>query len=314
MTGLRLVFAGTPSFGLPALCALEQSVHQIQAIYTQPDRPAGRGRQLQASAVKVWALQQGIAVFQPPHFKESKDREALAALKPDALVVMAYGLILPKTVLEIPRLGCINVHASILPNYRGASPIQEAILQGSCETGVSIMQMDVGMDTGSLFCTLKCPIDPLETAGTLHDKLAQLSVKPLLDTLDALAAGQALLTKQDNQSASYASKIHKEDARINWDESVLLIERKIRAFNPWPIAYTFLGKELLRIHKASPTDLESQQKPGTILHIDKKGIRVATKDKALNIEKFQFPGTKVLTVADWLNSKKDQFQVGFVLQ
>ena len=313
MSGLSIVFAGTPEFGLPCLEALCQSSHQVKAVYTQPDRPAGRGRKLQASAVKEWALAHQIPVYQPINFKNPETISELAALKPDVMIVIAYGLILPKAVLEIPRLGCINVHASLLPRWRGASPIQHAILYGDAQSGVTIMQMDVGMDTGDMLSTVECPITSFDTAGSLHDKLAQLSAQPLLSTLTDLAEHKARPEAQNNGLVTYAGKINKEDARINWHDSSEQIDCRIRAFNPWPIAYTFVGDEILRIHKAQLSDTVSSQLPGTILHIDKKGMLVATGNKAILIEVIQFPGGKAISIADWLNSGKTQLHAGLVL-
>ncbi|HAU1882018.1 TPA: methionyl-tRNA formyltransferase, partial [Legionella pneumophila] len=198
MNDLTVVFAGTPEFGLPCLDALIQSRHHLKAVYTQPDRPAGRGRKLQESPVKEWAINHQIPVYQPLNFKNQEAVDELSALKPDVMVVIAYGLILPKAVLEIPRLGCINVHASLLPRWRGASPIQHAILHGDAESGVTIMQMDVGLDTGPMLCKATCPVTSSDTAGSLHDKLAKMSVKPLLDVLEALASNSAQFELQNN--------------------------------------------------------------------------------------------------------------------
>lgn len=312
MSGLNIVFAGTPEFGLPCLEALNQSPHQISAIYTQPDRPAGRGRKLQASAVKEWAVAHQIQVFQPLNFKSQETINELASLKPDVLIVIAYGLILPRAVLEIPRLGCINVHASLLPRWRGASPIQHAILFGDMQSGVTIMQMDVGMDTGAMLFKVECSITPEDTAGSLHDKLAQISAKPLLAVIEALAEHQSKPEQQNNELATYAGKISKEDARINWQDSAEQIDYKIRAFNPWPIAYTELGDEVLRIHAARLVDTESEELPGTVLSIDKKGMLVATGKKSILIERIQFPGGKAISIADWLNSGKSQLHPGLV--
>lgn len=314
MTSLSLVFAGTPEFGLPCLEALKHSSHDIKAVYTQPDRPAGRGRKLQASAVKEWALTHQIPIYQPLNFKNPEDVAALAALKPDVLIVIAYGLILPKSVLEIPRLGCVNVHASLLPRWRGASPIQQAILHGDTQSGVTLMQMDVGMDTGAMLLKVPCAITPLDTAGSLHDKLSNLSASPLLTVLDALAANTIAPETQDDNLVTYAGKILKEDARINWQQTALEIDQQIRAFNPWPIAHTVLKEDVLRIHQAQPTATDCTETPGTVLHCDKKGILVATGHKAILLEKIQFPGGKAITVADWLNASKNALPKGFVFQ
>lgn len=313
MSRLNIVFAGTPEFGLPCLEALLASEHHIQAIYTQPDRPAGRGRKLQASAVKQWAVAHNIAVYQPVNFKTPEAIAELAALKPDLLVVIAYGLILPRAVLDIPRLGCVNVHASLLPRWRGASPIQSAILHGDSETGVTIMQMDVGMDTGDMLKKAYCPITPTDTASSLHDKLAQCSAEPLLSVLALMSSNQATPEQQNNDAVTYAGKINKDDAQIQWQNKACAIDCMIRAFNPWPIAFTALGDDVLRIHQAHVIQQDSVAVPGTIISIDKKGILVATGEHCLLVEKIQFPGAKAITVADYLNSGKTQLYTGLVL-
>lgn len=310
MSGLKIVFAGTPAFGLPCLEALAQSSHPIQAIYTQPDRPAGRGRQLQASAVKEWALAHHIPIYQPLNFREPETIAELEALNPDVLIVIAYGLILPKKVLDIPRLGCINVHASLLPRWRGASPIQQAILHGDKESGVTIMQMDVGMDTGNMLHKVSCPITDLDTATTFHDKLALLSAQPLLSTLEQLAQNTAHPEVQNEALVTYAGKINKEDALINWQQTAVELDQKIRAFNPWPIAYTLFKEELIRIHQARVVTIEHNKVPGTVLDIDKKGMLVASGLHALLIEKIQLPGAKVISISDWVNSSKPHMHVG----
>lgn len=314
MSGLRIVFAGTPAFTLPCLDALADSKHTIQAVYTQPDRPAGRGRALQASAVKTWAQTHACPVYQPINFKDSQTVAELAALSPDVLVVIAYGLILPRAVLEIPRLGCINVHASLLPNWRGASPIQHAILHGDEQTGVTIMQMDVGMDTGDMLTQVTCPIHSSDTAHELHDRLAALAADPLLATLDSLSNGTAHPIKQDDTHATYAPKINKDAGAIDWHKPAIEIDRQIRAFNPWPIAYTHVSSDVLRIHQAQIVLQDTQHPPGTILSLDKKGMLVATGEHALLIERFQFPGAKAMSVSDWLNAGRSQLHINLVLQ
>jgi methionyl-tRNA formyltransferase len=311
---LNIVFAGTPEFGVGCLQALHNSIHTLQAIYTQPDRPAGRGRKLQASAIKEWALKNHISIHQPLNFKDPQTISELAALKPDVMVVMAYGLILPRAVLEIPRLGCVNVHASLLPRWRGASPIQSAILQGDTKSGVTIMQMDAGLDTGPMLKKVNCAISSVETAQSLHDKLAGMAAQPLLQTLDELATEKAQISLQNDEFATYAKKINKDDAAIDWHQSAIEIDRKIRAFNPWPIAYAHLKEEIVRIHQAQVIPLQSQQTPGTSIRIDKKGILVATGEQGLLIERIQFPGAKVISIADWLNSSKTQIYSGLCFQ
>ncbi|MDP3562214.1 MAG: methionyl-tRNA formyltransferase [Legionellaceae bacterium] len=314
MTALRIVFAGTPAFGLPCLEALASSEHQIIAAYTQPDRPAGRGRKLQASAIKVWAEAHDIPIYQPLHFKAEETIQELIALAPDVLVVIAYGLILPRRVLAIPRLGCINVHASLLPRWRGASPIQHAILHGDKQSGITIMQMDVGMDTGDMLSTIVCDVSPDDTAETLHDRLASLAAEPLLETLNKLNSNQIYPEKQQHELATYAPKINKEDAAINWQQSAHVIDQQIRAFNPWPITYTQIGDLTFRIHKARIIKQLASQAPGTILSINKEGILINTQHDCILIETIQFAGGKALSIADYLNAGRDQLRVNMVLK
>ena len=313
MKPLNIIFAGTPEFTLPCLDALAASKHHLTAVYTQPDRPAGRGRALQASAVKTWALARDLPVYQPLNFKDSQAKADLAALSPDLLVVIAYGLILPQAVLDIPRLGCINVHASLLPRWRGASPIQQAILHGDHETGITIMQMDAGMDTGAMLTQTSCPIYSKDTAEHLHDRLAQLAAKPLLDTLDQLATGHIQAEQQNNALVTYAPKIKKEDAAINWSQPAIEIDQQIRAFNPWPITWTHVGDQVVRIHQAQVIEKDSSSLPGTILSLDKQGLLIATGKDALLVDILQFPGGKALSVGDWLNAGRTQLHVGLVL-
>ena len=311
MTGLNIAFAGTPAFTLPCLEALFGSEHHLKAVYTQPDRPAGRGRSMQASAVKVWALAHDIPIYQPLNFKEQATRDELANLNLDVLVVIAYGLILPRSVLELPKLGCINVHASLLPQWRGASPIQQSILHGDAETGITIMQMDAGMDTGPMFTTVHCPILKSDTATTLHDKLSQAAALPLLATLDALKNNKAQLTQQDSSQATYAPKILKTDAKINWNKSAIQIDQKIRAYNPWPIAYASYNDLTIRIYQTKVIEHEKHAAaPGTILSLEKEGILIACKEGALLIEKIQLPGAKVMSVADCIRGEPSRFLKG----
>lgn len=314
MKPLTIVFAGTPEFTLPSLNVLASSQHTLKAVYTQPDRPAGRGRSVHASAVKTWAQAHQVPVYQPINFKDPQAIDELASLSPDILVVIAYGLILPPAVLALPRLGCINVHASILPRWRGASPIQQAILHGDAQTGITIMQMDKGMDTGNILTQASCPIHSHDTASQLHDRLAELATTPLLATLDALASGQLISKKQDDFLATHAPKINKEDAAINWQQPAIKIDRQIRAFNPWPIAYTHANQEILRIHQARQMPQTSTQAPGTILSIDKTGMLVATTNGTLLVERIQFPGGKAMSVGDWLNAGRTQLHIDLILQ
>jgi methionyl-tRNA formyltransferase len=254
MSGLRVAFAGTPDFALPAFHALARSRHQLVGVLTQPDRPKGRGRQLAASPVKLAALERGVPVSQPVSLKTEADRADLAAWLPDVLVVVAYGLILPRAALDLPRLGCVNIHASLLPRWRGAAPIQRAILAGDSQTGVSIMKMDVGLDTGPVFLEQVVSIGPQETGGSLHDRLADVGGAAVVQVLDELAVDSVRSTPQSEDGVTYAAKIDKAEALIDWRLDAVEIERKVRAFNPWPIAETRLDGEQLRIYAASVID------------------------------------------------------------
>ncbi len=310
---LRIVFAGTPAFALPCLNALAD-VHTLAAIYTQPDRPAGRGRQMQPSAVKTWALTHQVPVEQPLDFKNDNTIQTLRMYQPDVLVVIAYGLILPTVVLTLPPLGCLNVHASLLPRYRGASPIQQAILQGDTTTGISIMQLDKTMDTGAVYTQVTCPILTTTTTENLHDTLSTLAITPLLQTLDALAHHQAQATPQDHALATYAPKITKEDARIDWQQPASTIDRQIRAFTPWPIAQTMAHGTVLRIHQAHVIPTEPFLAPGTVLSLSTEGLLVTAGTDALMIDALQWPGGKVLTVKDALPAIRHAIQDQTVFQ
>ena len=312
---LRIVFAGTPEFGLPCLDAIWSSNHSLIAVYSQPDRPAGRGQQMQFSPVKQWALDHQLPVHQPINFRDKTTVEALAALQPDVLVVIAYGLLLPDTVLKTPTYGCINVHASLLPRWRGASPIQQVILQGDTHSGVTIMQMDVGLDTGPAFTQASLPLVADETAGSLHDKLAQLAVAPLLDTLNGLVERQMQPSPQQDQDATYAPKIKKEDAEIDWKNPAIVIDRQIRGYWPWPIARTSGHGEVIRVHQAYAVPGNNEGAvPGQVLQIDKHGMLVATGEERLCIERVQFAGGKVMSVADWLNGGRAQSFMHVILE
>lgn len=313
-TPLKIVFAGTPEFGLPCLDALSQENIEIQAIYTQPDRPAGRGRNLQASAIKSWAISHDIQVRQPQNFKENADIQELKDLQPDVMIVIAYGLILPKIILDIPKYGCINVHASILPKWRGASPIQHAILNGDSETGVSIMQMDVGMDTGDYYKIATTKIEDDDNAQTMHDKLAVLAIKPLIEILHNIS-NHPQTTKQDGNRATYAPKISKQDAQINWQQSASNIANLVRAFNPWPLAFTDTPTTRLQIINAHSIACQHNEYPGTIIKIDKDAIKVSALDStALAITELKLPGKKTINVRDYINSNNKSLQVGMLLK
>lgn len=314
MKKLNIVFAGTPDFAAKHLSVLLASEFNVLAVYTQPDRPAGRGKKLTASAVKEVALAANIPVYQPQNFKEAGSVEQLAALNADLMVVVAYGLILPKVVLQTPRLGCLNVHGSLLPRWRGAAPIQRAIWAGDKETGVTIMQMNEGLDTGDMLSKVSCPIDCDETSASLYEKLAQLAPIALVDTIRQLAQGQVKAQVQDESLANYAKKLSKAEALIDWSQEGAFIERCIRAFNPWPMSYFMLSGKAVKVHRASLLAVSSDQQPGTIICADKKGIQVVTGSGVLNLEVIQLAGKKALPVQDILNARRELFAPGTHLQ
>ncbi|AOS96391.1 Methionyl-tRNA formyltransferase [Microbulbifer aggregans] len=301
---LKIIFAGTPDFAAAHLQALLDSEHTVVAAYTQPDRPAGRGKKLLPSPVKALALEHDLPVYQPQSLRDADAQAELRALGADIMVVVAYGLILPQAVLDIPRLGCVNVHASLLPRWRGAAPIQRAIEAGDPESGVAIMQMEAGLDTGPVLVERRCPIGPAETGGSLHDKLAELGGPALLEALEQLAAGTALPQVQDDSQANYAAKISKDEARIDWQRPAVEIERGIRAFNPFPVCWTTLndgkGEQRLRIYRARLERGCHSEVPGTIIAADEEGILVACGREALRLQQLQLPGKKVLSADELL--------------
>jgi methionyl-tRNA formyltransferase len=301
---LRLGFAGTPEFAVPALDALRASRHSIEAVFTQPDRPAGRGQVLQAGAVKRRALELGLAVQQPQSFKSAEAQSMLRALRLDALVVVAYGQILPAGVLSLPVLGCFNIHASLLPRWRGAAPIQRALLAGDSITGVTIMRMEAGLDTGATLASRTIEIAPRETAGSLHDRLAALGAALICEALDAVAVGDALGKPQPDQGVTYAEKINKAEALIDWTEPAGAIDRRVRAFNPWPIAETRLNGVQLRIWEAELLGSEGMAPPpGTVLATSAAGIDVACGRGALRLTRLQLAGRKPLAAAEFIHAQ-----------
>ena len=307
---LRIIFAGTPDFAARHLDALLTSGHQIVGVFTQPDRPAGRGKKLMPSPVKVLAEQHSLPVFQPASLRPEENQKLVAELQADVMVVVAYGLILPKAVLDMPRLGCINVHGSLLPRWRGAAPIQRALWAGDSETGVTIMQMDVGLDTGDMLYKLSCPITKADTSATLYDKLAELGPQGLIETLQQLADSSIRAEVQDETHVTYAEKLSKEEARMDWSLSAAQLERCIRAFNPWPMSWMMIEDQPVKIWKASVIHGQPQAEPGTILAASKQGIEVATAEGILNLEILQPAGKKAMSAQDLLNSRRDWFTPG----
>jgi len=307
---LRIVFAGTPDFAARHLAALLSSEHEVIAVYTNPDRPAGRGKKLSAPPVKQLALEHDIPVYQPENFKSDEAKQELAALNADIMVVVAYGMLLPQVVLDTPRLGCINVHGSILPRWRGAAPIQRSIWAGDKETGVTIMQMDIGLDTGDMLSIATLPIEATDTSASIYEKLAGLGPDALVECLADIASGKAVAEKQDDELANYAKKLSKEEARISWSEDAVHIERCVRAFNPWPMSHFEAAENSIKVWQSRVAEQTSDKPAGTILQADKTGIYVATGQGVLVLEQLQVPGKKAMSVQDILNSRASWFEVG----
>ena len=304
---MRVLFAGTPDFAAAHLQALIDAPDiSVIGVYSQPDRPAGRGKKLTASPVKKLAIEYQLPVFQPQSLKDPEQQRILSELQADIMVVVAYGLILPQAVLDAPRLGCINVHASILPRWRGAAPIQRAIEAGDSETGVTIMQMDAGLDTGAMLSVSRCEIDSSETSASLHQKLEQLGAPALLHTLAALSNGLAVAVEQDDQLSCYAAKITKQEALVDWSQPAQLLDRQIRAFNPFPAAYTTLGELRIKIWQAEPTKATGLT-PGQIISTDNAGLLVSCGEQSLLLTEIQLPGKSRMAVSEVLKSRGELF-------
>lgn len=301
---MRLVFAGTPDFAATALTTLLGTQHTIVGVYSQPDRPAGRGRKLQPSPVKQVALDNAIPVFQPESLKTPEAQQELADLKPDVMIVAAYGLILPQTVLDIPVHGCLNIHASILPRWRGAAPIHRAIAAGDGSTGITIMQMDKGLDTGAMLLKTETAIEPTDTGGSLHDRLADMGGSAIAEALNLLEKGELSGEAQNDDQACYAHKLSKEEGHIDWNQSATNIERLVRAFNPWPGTFTDLDQQRVRVHQATATSEHSQKPAGTVLRREREGIDIACGTGTLRVTRLQLPGSRAQSVSDLINGGK----------
>ena len=302
---MRIVFAGTPKFAVKSLSVLNQSEHEVIAVYCQPDRPKGRGKVLTACPVKIFSEENNLLVIQPEDFKDKQSQTQLALLNPDVMVVAAYGQILPKAVLEIPKLGCLNIHASLLPRWRGAAPIERAILEGDRETGISIMKMNEGLDTGDIMLDKKCMISNHETAQTLHDTLSNIGANAILETLNMLPTLKA--RPQQNNEATYAEKVTKDEAQIDWHQSAEKISRVIRAFNPRPIAYTnAMAKQfknrVLRIIEAEIVNRQTTNSPGEVIKYDKDVCYIATSNGVINLKKVQLSGKNKVSIKDFNNA------------
>lgn len=303
MTSLRIAFAGTPQFALPALRALLASGHQVVGVLTQPDRPAGRGQHLRASPVKLLAAEHRLPVSQPATLKTPEGRADLAHWAPDVLVVVAYGLILPQAALDLPRQGCLNIHGSLLPRWRGAAPIQRALLAGDAETGVTIMQLDAGLDTGPMLLERRHPIGLHDTAGDLHDALSELGALALIEALDGLAAGTLRPRAQPATGATHAPKIEKSEALLGFRASAIQLDRQVRAFNPWPIAETRFGDETLRVLRAQVAEpAGAHGEPGTLLGLADDGLRVACGEGVLAVRELQRAGKRPVSARDFANA------------
>lgn len=304
MAQKRIIFAGTPVFATPCLNALLHSKHEVCAVYTQPDRPAGRGRKLQASPVKQLALTHGCSVYQPTSLKDPEAQATLAELQADLMVVVAYGLLLPQAVLDLPRLGCVNVHASLLPRWRGAAPIQRAVLAGDQTTGITLMQMAAGLDTGPMLAHAHCDINPTDTSSSLHDRLADLGAELLAQHLDHLE--QLIPEPQDETKTCYAAKLEKAEAQLDWQASASELDRKVRAFNPWPVAQAEINAQTLRIWAATPLSMHHNAAPGTVLQASPDGLDMACGEGVLRVLNVQKPGGRAMPVRDFLNAQGKQ--------
>jgi methionyl-tRNA formyltransferase len=300
---MNIVFAGTPEFAEPSLQALLDSAHRVSAVYTQPDRPAGRGRKLTASPIKQMALAAGIPVYQPENFKQAGALEELAGLRADLMVVVAYGLILPQAVLDLPKYGCLNVHGSLLPRWRGAAPIHRALLAGDAKTGVTIMQLVKKLDAGDMLYKLECPITAESTSSSLHDQLAQLGAQGLLAVVEQIAQGRAQPQKQDESLVCYAEKLEKSEAMLDWNLSAVELDRKVRGLNTWPVAQTKYKDEVLRVWRSAVLDGDDRELPPGEIDCSLQELDVGAGHGVLRLLEVQLPGGKRISGKDFLNAQ-----------
>lgn len=315
MTGLismpfNVIFAGTSLFAVPTLQALIKSKHQVVAVYTQPDRPAGRGQKMVESPIKALAKSQKITVHQPLSLLRWEEKQKIMALRADIMIVVAYSLLLPRNIITAYRFGCINVHASLLPRWRGAAPMQYAILSGDQESGITIIQMDEGLDTGDILIQKSCPIKERDTTGDLHERLSALSSDLLIETLDKIESGTIQAIKQDVSCVTYAPKIQKKDAELNWHKSAIDLARQVRAFNPAPIAFTYFKCQPLRIWQAEVLSEKTQLRIGSVIRLDKKGLDIATKHGILRLHQLQLPGKRIQLAWDFINAYRKELNPG----
>jgi len=300
---MRIIYAGTPEFAVPALQALAASQHEVVGVYTQPDRAAGRGQKIHFSPVKACALAQGLDVYQPLSFREQSAIDQLSELNADLMVVAAYGVLLPSSILEAPRLGCINIHASLLPRWRGAAPIQRAILAGDNETGITLMQMDIGLDTGAMLAKTSLALRPEHTSAQVHDELKQIGARLLMDNLDRIENGSLKPEQQLDSEATYAHKLKKQEALMDWKKDASELHREVRAFNPWPVSYTHLQGQSIKVWSAEISALTTKLKPGQVIAHERQGISVACGHGVLIITEMQFAGKKKTSADQVLNSR-----------
>ena len=310
MKSLRIVFAGTPDFASAHLQAILDSHHDVIAVYSQPDRKAGRGQKLKPSPVKELALKHDLPVYQPASLRKEDAQKELADLNADLVIVVAYGLILPQVALDTPKFGCINVHGSILPRWRGAAPIQRAVEAGDKESGVTIMQMDAGLDTGDMLLKAYCPIEDTDTSAELFNKLIEVGKPALVETVDAIAAGTITPEKQDDSLANYAHKMSKEEAQLDWNKTATQLDCQVRAFNPWPVTTTKIDDLGIRVWEAVAVEGESPEQPGTLVKADKEGMDIVCASGFLRITKLQLAGNRAMSAQDLLNGKKELFSIG----